>query len=203
VNFIKKQPFLVYLAFFYVVWGVYNYFISIYLSQYPILIGLIKSIIWLVPLYFYIKYVEKAKFFDFIKLKYNRDLFQGLGIGLLAIVVLQFSTVSFLGLNWNLSIDDVLNGVIVAGIVEEIVFRGFIFQKLSQTFDVFFATFVNAILFVVIHFPYWFSRGLFSWEYCIFIFLFSIVVTIIFKLGKSSSGSILYHLVNNLISNLR
>lgn len=56
-----------------------------------------------------------------------------------------------------LSIDDYLNGFLMAGLAEEIVFRGLILQEINKKMAFWKANIITALLFLVIHYQFGFT----------------------------------------------
>jgi len=205
---LEKTRLAVYLTIFFLTWSAYNFFLIPIIPQnwFPIF-AVIKFLVWVVPVYFYLKLVDKVNPIEYLKL--NKNIFSGVFFGFL--VVLPFAVIPSLiqffaqkhGFYFSLSLSDLINGVLMAGFAEEIVFRGFIFQKLQLFSSLPAATIINSVLFLLIHFPYWFSKGLFTWFYAGFILVFGIIVCVLFRYSKSLWATMTFHWVNNLFSLLK
>ncbi|TQR28447.1 hypothetical protein C7Y47_21665 [Lysinibacillus sphaericus] len=97
---------------------------------------LVKGLVWIVPTWLYIKYYLITNPFDYLKMNINvkKGFFWGIFLSLL--VGLYFAIETYIirqqSFQFSLSIDDYLNVFLMAGIAEEIVFRGFILQEINK-----------------------------------------------------------------------
>lgn len=163
--------FLLFLAFFYAAWTlrvvllmpidayIENEWIQQCWSQ-----GLRLSL-WIAPLLIYLKKVEHAIPIQFLKLDTfprGKSLLQGAGIMaafLLACVLnsifLQGGSLSRLSEFTTSRWISLISSMSIISIVEEIVYRGFIFQKLRSAFSFHRTNLYTAFLFLLIHLPGW------------------------------------------------
>ncbi|WP_248484459.1 CPBP family intramembrane glutamic endopeptidase [Tepidibacter aestuarii] len=106
-------------------------------------------------------------------------------------------------MNLSFGLDRWLGGIILVGFTEEIVFRGFLFQKLMEFTSFWKANLITSLLFLIIHFPKWYAHGLFESVgiigRIIFIFMFSIIQGKIFNKTNSLWTCIIVHSLNNFI----
>lgn len=204
----EKIKLSLYLTVFFLLWSIYGYFISPKISEDLFFVNItIKFLVWVVPVYCYLKFVDKVDVLEYLRLKTN--VLKNVLIGFL--VVLPFAIIPTFaslilknhGINFNLSLSDWFSGVLMAGFAEEILFRGFIFQKLQLFFNLPQSILINSILFLVIHFPNWFSRGLFTWFYAGFILVFGLITCVLFKFSKSLWTTMTFHWLNNFCSLLK
>jgi uncharacterized protein len=91
-----------------------------------------KLLFWILPALFFIARFNTRDIFGYLKLG---NIKQGILWGLIGSVFffLRMLVSVFVGqqLHFHLSFDDWLNGVILVGLIEEFVFRGFLFQELK------------------------------------------------------------------------
>src|SRR5262249_8344094 len=162
-------PFIVYLLLLFGVWIVWVLKIN------PLLQGLgdrtllyalanigLRLIIWVVPVFLYLRYLDGVDPVDYLKLKecWRRGLVFGLIFSLLNFI---FSGIAY-GIppfNWDhVTWNSVLGTSFFVGFIEEVPFRGFILQKLQERMDFWSANIVSSLLFLLIHFPGWISLHL-------------------------------------------
>lgn len=207
--FFKLTSFLLYLVLFNAAWTAWV------LLGYPHLRTLgeqtlayalinisIRLVIWILPVFAYLRYVDRVNPIAYLKLR--QHWLRGI------LVALIFSTLNFLlmsiqhGLphfrgaviNWN----SILSTSLLIGFVEEIPYRGFIFQKLNERFSATVATFASAILFLAIHLPGWISLHLFKTSTAVFVFVFGILMVVLLRYSKSLWAPIISHSLNDFFS---
>ncbi|MBI2453259.1 CPBP family intramembrane metalloprotease [Candidatus Peregrinibacteria bacterium] len=81
--------------------------------------------------------------------------------------------------------------VIIAPIVEELFFRGFLLQTLVQYFHPFLGSFITALVFTSIHFQF---------QSFIPIFVLSLLLNGLFLHTKNIWPSITFHMLNNVLA---
>jgi membrane protease YdiL (CAAX protease family) len=99
-----------------------------------------------------------------------------------------------------------INAVVIAPVVEELLFRGVILKSLNTKLKFAYSNLLTAFLFLIIHLPGWYFKnklrenilnpvgGAFS------IFLLGLLFGWVAQKTKSVSGSIVVHCLNNLSS---
>lgn len=101
--------------------------------------------------------------------------------------------------NLNLGFNVWLNHIILVGVTEEIVFRGFLLRKLIEKFSFWKANAYTSLIFVAIHFPIWFSTGLFGnlniIGTMVLVFAISLIFGFIYKRTGSLWSVIIIHSV--------
>ena len=99
-----------------------------------------------------------------------------------------------------------LNIILLVGITEEIVFRGFLLKKLMNSFKFWIANTITSVLFVSIHFPIWFYKGLYEFPSILTASLTVFILRVIFGYVYKKSGSlwsvIVIHSLYNLLVSL-
>ncbi|MFB1049799.1 lysostaphin resistance A-like protein [Paraliobacillus sp. JSM ZJ581] len=89
---------------------------------------------------------------------------------------------------------------------EEIVFRGFLLRKLMDFYKFWIANIITALLFVSIHFPIWFYKGLFGFPYILSsiltVFVLGIIFGFVYKKSNSLWSVIIIHSLYNLLVSL-
>jgi uncharacterized protein len=168
--------------------------------------ALIKVFVWIVPVILLIKFVEKKSPLSFLGLK--EDFRRGLvWAGWISLLLVSYFIVQNLILtqsewNFNLGFDKWLNVIILVGITEEIVFRGFLLKKLMQRITFWKANTITAFLFLTIHFPIWYRNGLFESPEilltCMNVLIIGFIFGVIYKKTNSLWSVIIIHSVYNL-----
>lgn len=175
-------------SFIFVVWAVYRYFPEILPTWAEELI--LKPIIWLVPTFWMVTFVEKKPLssLGFLSANLFPSLYWGIGLGMvfaleglmtnilkyggLWISPAQYSPLPFLGAIF-LSF--------VTALSEETVFRGYIFNRFWQIWkNEWLANFVASLLFIVIHLPV----GVFVLGYTPIVMLVYLFLVFVFAVGS-------------------
>lgn len=124
---------------------------------------LYKLLFWIVPTFLYIKYVFNANPLTYLKLTVNvrKGISWGgvVGVLLFLFLVLPITLLHRELPHFALSFDDWLNKFLFVGILEEIPFRGLVFQRLQSWLGFWQATLLSSLLFTAIHIPLWLSKG--------------------------------------------
>jgi membrane protease YdiL (CAAX protease family) len=202
-------PFVVYLIFFYAAWTAWV------LLAYPrvrtlgegtllyALINLaIRGLLWVLPVFVYLRYVDGVRPTQYLKLRkhWRRGL----------LVALAFSALNLLAslaqhgwphlragaITWN----SVLSTSLLIGFVEEIPFRGLVFQKLNEWFSFPWASLLSSLLFLAIHLPGWLSLHLFKTQTAIFVFVFGVLMTFLLRYSRSLWAPIVSHSLNDFFA---
>lgn len=130
-----------------------------------IISAIIKIVIWVIPVILLIKMVERSHPFSYLRLRHTfKKGLKWTGLVFLVLMLYLIIHLTVLKNNIDVQIDfhKWLNVVILVGITEEIVFRGFLLRKLMDSFRFWIANTITALLFVSIHFPIWFYTDLFE-----------------------------------------
>jgi len=95
-----------------------------------------KGIFWIAPVVLFITYVERQPVLEYLKLNRHvgRGLLWGLAGSCFYSIQLVYALLHRFPFQLQHSFDDWLNGVILVGIIEEIIFRGFLFQQFETLF---------------------------------------------------------------------
>lgn len=166
----------------------------------------IKIVIWVIPVILLVKIMEKSQPFSYLQLHHNfRKALTW--IGWVSLVLLFYLVINLIVLNNNIDIQIGFNGwlntILLVGITEEIVFRGFLLRKLMDSFRFWIANTITSLLFVSIHFPIWFYKGLFEFanilSSILTLFILGIIFGFIYKKSNSLWSVILIHSLYNLL----
>lgn len=98
---------------------------------------------------------------------------------------------------------DLIGTVLFVGITEEMVFRGFLLNALLRRMDEKWALGISSMLFVCIHFPIWYTSGLFATPVmllrsCLTIFVLGVFFGYSFCREKNLAVPVFLHMVWNL-----
>ncbi len=164
-----------------------------------------KLLFWIAPTFFYIQFVEGQNPFTYLKLSTNirQGLLWGL-LGCLFVVALEFGKMLQGHANTSLSTDTWVNVILLVGLMEEIPFRGFLFQKLQSWFGFVGAMLLSSLLFALIHLPLWLSPGQSTNLPLALALVFGVGVLACFVLQYSKSlwSSIIFHTFYNILTAL-
>lgn len=198
---------LLYLSLFYLVWTLkelwfIKYIYSLDEAESALLNGLLKILVWVVPAWVYIKYELHRNPIAYLKMNVNgkKGLIWGIAISLLFGLRFAFETF-FLNsqtFHFTLPIDTYTEDFLLAGITEEIVFRGLILQELNKRFVFWQANAITALLFLLIHYPIWIYNGDFFvlWSH-IYVFLLGLLFGFVYKKTGSLWSVVVLHSFHN------
>ena len=198
VNYIKNAT--VYCAYLLVIWGFYRYLFELP-SQLEELV--IKPIVWLTPLLYFVFKKEKL---DFASLGFTlKNLFPSvyLAIGLGAIFVMEGVLTNFLkygGLRFGANIGDLplmasLGLSFATAFSEEVAFRGYIFTRIwTVTKDEWTANLITSSLWTLVHVPIAF----FVWKLNIAAAVTYLLLTAVYGIG----ASFVYGKTRNILSSI-
>jgi membrane protease YdiL (CAAX protease family) len=99
-------------------------------------------------------------------------------------------------ITWN----NVLSTSLLIGFVEELPYRGFILQKLQERLSFWVANAVSSLLFLAIHLPGWISLHMLSAETFVFVFIFGMLMSIVFRYSGSLWSAIIAHSLNDFLN---
>lgn len=194
-------------SFIFVVWAIYRYFPEILPMWAEELI--LKPVIWLIPTFWLVKKIEKLPLASLGMTKINLfpSLYWGIGLGMvfsleglltnilkygnLSLETLQYTPLPFIG---------AVALSFITAFSEELVFRGYIFNRLWQIWKKeLLASIVSAILFAIIHLPI----GIFVLGYAptvmmvflFLVFIFGIGSAFVFARTGNIASSILLHVL--------
>jgi membrane protease YdiL (CAAX protease family) len=206
-------PFVSYLLCFYLVWtvawvyGVYPWATRTLGSAtlaYAVVSIICRLLIWIVPVFTYLRYVDRVDAWDYLQLRHNWR--RGVTIGLV------LSLLNFLGMmarmgypDWshaNITWNSMIGTSILVGVFEEIPFRGFILQKLQERFSFSTSVALSSLLFVGAHVPGWIMLGMLTASRAVYIFAFGVIMSIVLRYARSLWAPIVAHSLNDGLSNV-
>jgi membrane protease YdiL (CAAX protease family) len=162
----------------------------------------LRSVIWVLPVFLYLRYIDHVEPIEYLKLKQNWK--RGIIIGIMLSILIFLGSMVRSGvphpnmhsITWN----SILGTSLLIGFFEEIPYRGFILQKFEERHGFWIANLLSSLLFLSIHLPGWISLHLLRVDNVIFVFIFGVVMAIVFKYCRSLWGSIIPHSLNDFIS---
>ncbi|MEB2282688.1 CPBP family intramembrane metalloprotease [Lysinibacillus xylanilyticus] len=196
-----------FLLLFYFSWTIKELWLIDYIYSFgeiisPLLEAFVKGFIWIVPTWLYIKYYLHTYPFDFLRMNVNviRGLFWGVVLSLLVGIYFAFDTyiINQQSFQFSLSIDDYLNVFLMAGIAEEIVFRGLILQEINKKMTFWKANVLTALLFLVIHYPVWiYNEKFFHFGTHVYVLILGLLFGLVYKKTGSLWSVIILHVLHN------
>ncbi|MDR1630627.1 MAG: CPBP family intramembrane metalloprotease [Oscillospiraceae bacterium] len=216
MNTVQKKPLrawmpALYFALLLGVWFLWEFFLRrAFADTAPVLNefygGFVKLLVWTVPAFVLIRRFEGDMAVPLKPLFKNR--FSWGGVGLYALLFLAFHAITLFTKKRALDFSgiapaDMIGPVLFAGITEEAVFRGWLLNVSLKKMRQWQAIALNAVLFLVIHFPIWLHNGQFATVFSgggfITIMALSVVFSYVFIQTKSLVPPILLHMLWNLL----
>jgi membrane protease YdiL (CAAX protease family) len=203
-------PFVGYLALFHLGWIVWPYVIypklTAALGQETLVYAVvqlgIRMVLWLAPVWFYLRYVDRVDPLEYLKLKHHvgRGLLVGTGLTALNVA----GTIVRVGLphptmervTWN----GILGTSLLVGVIEEIPYRGFMLRKFAEQLNFWLANLITALLFLAIHLPGWFALHTFNASVAMTILVFGFVMGVAVKWSDSLWAAVVAHGANDFLS---
>jgi membrane protease YdiL (CAAX protease family) len=157
----RTKTVFAYIAIFFLAWGarvlIYNKFDERlgseslkWVSGAAFHLGLMAA-----PAFLYLKFVDRARPLEYLKLNTNtaKGVLWGLAISVIffAAYYLYFGLIRQAKVDWHKG----LRAISLATLAEEVLFRGFILQKLREVTGFWRANLITAFLFAAIHWPGW------------------------------------------------
>ena len=194
----KKQPdiFLIAVIYYIALWVVWAGKVLVLepalekmfsMNVVALITGVIKLVIWVVPAGLLIRKYEselEVKPEEMFRMK-KSDWKTLLIVALIMTAYVLFGAYSNfkrIAINPDFKSYSLINKFLIVGITEEIVFRGFLFNATLKKFknrDI--AIAVNALMFLVIHFPIWLKDGAFISNFTNLGFLTIIFLSVLFS----------------------
>lgn len=190
-------------------WGYSNYFFNNNIGTY--IYGYLCRVIWVIPaMFLIIRYNNKLKFKKnelFSRLVFNKSMVLTLTITLFFIVAMMI--ISHRGFWFNSEVIFPLTVIryIIGGFVEEIVFRGWGYNSLSNVMSHKKAVIISTFFFIILHFPAYFVKlfrfGTFDYmgiigQSCSAL-IWGIVFCQLLKNSKTIWNPVLVHILYNLM----
>ncbi len=202
----KKTVMLLYIIIFYAIWTCFELFVKDSLDRVIanevlcqlVKSGIIKNIVWTIPAIMIVKNFEndvnislKEMFNPRINWIKYLPLFALFTVYLL---VGAFVTNGEIAIVDEFGIDKIIV-VLFVGLTEEMVFRGWLLNATIEEDKKWKGIIINAVMFLVIHFPVWIHNGVFISNFTSFSFLCVPVLSVIFSWTFIKSRNILVPIV--------
>ena len=168
----------------------------------------VKLIVWFLPSVLLIRYYKNDMEFslrEIFTVKTNSLPYLLILFGFLAInSVGKLISEGSITLSRPNPVSSIVGTVLLVGITEEMVFRGFIQNALMKKMKPTYALVASSFMFLIIHFPIWIKNGLFTdiftvLGHCVSILALSFIFGWTFLKGKNIVIPILLHMTWNLI----
>jgi len=162
----------------------------------------VRALLWVLPVFLYLRYVDCVQPCVYLKLRHHwlRGILVGLGfsalIFLLSLVQHGLPHLRAGLATWN----SILSTSLLIGFMEEVPYRGFVFQKLCDWMSRKSAIAISSLLFVIIHLPGWLSLHLFTIRIAIFVFVFGLLMAMLLLYSKSLWAPVVSHSLNDFFS---
>jgi uncharacterized protein len=200
----RIEIFFIYLLLFNAVWIFRELWVDSYIERLndvtaTFVKASIKIAVWVIPVWLYIKYYLHTNPFTYLKLG-RQGVLSGVFLSFLLGIYFMLTNQS---LHFDLSLHEYINVILLAGITEEIVFRGFILQELERKLCFWKANIIASLLFLVIHYPIWIQNGtFFTIGSHTYVFLLGLVFGFVFKKTGSLWAVVILHSVHNLFASM-
>ncbi|MCL2514266.1 MAG: CPBP family intramembrane metalloprotease [Oscillospiraceae bacterium] len=178
---------------FYAVWAVFELFVKESIGSQMIKTGLIKNLAWVLPAALLIhKYPGsvqiKLKEMFTTRVRWRKYLWL---FGICAVFVLAGSVMQTGGVavSEEFGMDSIII-VLFVGITEETVFRGWLLNATVNSAKPWPAIIINAVMFLIIHFPIWIADGIFAEAFTSLGFVTLMALSVMFSLTFLKSRNI-------------
>ncbi len=203
-------PLVVYLLAFFAAWTLYVAF------AYPLVKAWgtdsfafalvntgIRLPIWILPVFFYVHAVKGVEPLDYLKLTTfpRRAVLVTAGIMALDLLSSVFRyglpDLSHANVTWN----SILSSSFAVGFVEEIPFRGLVFQELQDRYGFWPGSLGSSFLFLLMHFPGWLLLGMGpKLELVVSVFVIGMILALLLKYTQSLWSGIIAHSFNDMLA---
>jgi CAAX protease family protein len=213
------KPLLIFLLLFFAVWTLRAtalFFIDerihseVLSSVYS---NAVKFLVWVVPAAVYVRFIDRRPAPGYLKLTTPINK-RGLVYGLLLSALYFAATMAFETRVGGKSLHDLLAAspaewlralafIFFSPISEEVLFRGFVLHKLAEGLRFWMANLATAVLFTLIHWPFWLWHNGFhlsTLQASAGILLLAILLGYVVKLTNSLWPAVAVHIANNLLA---
>ncbi len=208
---------VVYIALIFGLWTVYVWTLYpsvISVTNLPARIFLnefIRVLIFVAPVFLFLKFTTGEKNISFLKLDTNikTGILWGIiaSLGYVALVLGRVLITTGTISNKPVPVEAWFTSITIATIIEEIAFRGFLLQAFGRVMKFWAANILTALLFVVIHFPGWIiladapllPNKLMAMAEILFL---GLLLGYLFKQSGSLWACVILHAANNLLSTI-
>ena len=205
----KLRPLGFFLAVFFAVWTLWALLLVRYpaLNQGGVLRAVIRVALWVVPTCLFIRFVEGPPVLGRLGLTmhWGKGVLFGL-LGFLALAAVVGAQHNSRLSRFAIPTDPAtwLNAIISAPVAEEVLFRGLVFRLLLERLTVWSALAVSALLFALVHLPYWWLSGVASPAGLVLrlgsIFAYGVFFALLYHWSGSLYAPLICHTLNNLVT---
>jgi len=216
VEIIDRYSLLKHIVFFYMIWAFSEILLFPFLRMKGVIFSdafgpIWKITVWLLPVIAILK-ARQYPVFAYLKLDSGKRaalLWGVLGVSFIAGYNILMHALFYANMVFSprLTFTQWMNIVFIAGVVEEILFRGYFLQKIKECFSFWKTNLLVSLLFVSIHFPIWYvnadkiAHNAAAWSQLIaFIFGFSLLQGWLFRKSGSLWPCIMMHMMNNFMA---
>lgn len=209
------KPFLIFVALFFAVWSFratvfYSFDAGIRSdAARHVYSNALKFAVWVLPTFIFLRCIDGKNPFKY--LKFTSAIHKTNLLYAVVLILLYYSSIFFLSffvmkneLSFNLSASAVVSTSISA-LFEEILFRGFVLNKLEESVSFWAANLITALLFVLVHYPNWLWTKGFHPQILtdsVSIFILACVLGYLVKKTNSLLPSVGAHIGNNLAASI-
>lgn len=197
----KYITLIIYCVCFYAIWALFVFRFEG--TMFSLWSGIIKTVVWVLPAMLLVH-----RFRDSVQISLKEmfttkvNLFEHLWVyAVLVIWVLLGGIFQPGGFSFVIELDSMII-VLFVGITEEMVFRGWLLNATVDRMPQWLAIAINAILFLLIHFPRWISEGVFIGLITSFNFVGIIVLSVLFSHSFLKSRNILIPVTMHMLYDL-
>ncbi|MHC5229858.1 CPBP family intramembrane glutamic endopeptidase [Enterococcus sp. LJL99] len=190
---VSKKVVVLYGIIFYGIWSVFELSLKPMIDSQLIKTGMIKNLVWTVPALYLIYHFSSELFIPFKEMFTRKvnwlkwlPLFLGFTVYLLAGCYFNNGGI-VLSPSFN---SDLFIIFLFVGLTEELVFRGWLLNATIDNKNKWLAILINAVLFLLVHFPIWIHEGVLVENILNLDFVAVPVLSIIFSLSFIKSRSI-------------
>jgi uncharacterized protein len=205
----KLRLLSLFLTGFFAVWTLWALLLVCYphLNQFGVLRVVVRVAVWMVPTCLFIHFVEGPPVLGRLGFVKNRG--KGVSFGFLGFLVLAAVVAVQYGSHFShfaipKDLATWLNAILSAPIAEEVLFRGLVFRVLLERLAVWSALMMSALLFALIHLPYWWLSGAASPAGLTLrlgtIFAYGIFFALLYRWSGSLYAPIICHVLNNFVT---
>lgn len=191
-----NQKMLFWWGWILIVWSIYR---SVFKTSLPVWFDefIAKPAVFILPVWIYIRRIEKKNFFDRIDLhlrKSSSDLLIGFGFGVAVFIIASFTT----RITFSPALLFILLTALATAISEEILSRGFLLKRLNESWNnILMSSFFGSILYFFLRVPILFTNERIVGTQLLTIMtvdiIFSFFVSLIFLTRKNLTAAILIH----------
>lgn len=210
---LKASVYFLYCLAFYFIWSIRELILEPFLVStfdtwaYTVLAAVIKLSVWTVPAILMINYYDTD-----IKINLRtmlRTKVKWFSYFLLIIIILTWQLISSylldgrIELNLDIQLNTFIEAVLIIGVTEEVVFRGWLLNVLLAKERIWLSLLINSIMFAMIHFPIWIYQGMYNQPLDLLynslgIMVLSLMFSWSFIKSKNIFVPILLHMIWNL-----